>query len=279
MKIGFIGAGKVGFCLGQYLARKGRTVVGYYSRSPEPALEAAGLTNSSGFSSAQDLISQSDIIFFTVPDGLIGPVWQSLAHIPVDGKILAHCSGSLSSGVFGDLKEKGASGVSLHPLMAISDKYQSQKLLNEAVFSVEGDEQAVAGVSELVKSLGNEIYVLDKRFKTIYHCAASFVSNFSVALAYVGAELLASCGLEGAQGALFKLMLNNALSVSEYGPVRALTGPVERGDTGTVSAHLNVLTGDDRELYRLLASKLVEVSKKKHPDKDYSPLVKILQEP
>jgi predicted short-subunit dehydrogenase-like oxidoreductase (DUF2520 family) len=277
MNIGFIGAGKVGFCLGQYLDQKNQNVIGYYSRSTAPSKEAAELTHSKSFESVRDLIAKSDLIFLTVPDGLIGSVWAALPDMPMDGKIFAHCSGSLSTDVFVGIGDKGAYAVSLHPLMAIPDKYQSQKLLGEAVFSVEGDPLGVQKVTDLVKSLGNEVYVLDKAHKTLYHCAASFVSNFSVALAYVGAKLFSSCGLGQAQGALFKLMLNNAKSISEYGPIGALTGPVERGDTGTVKGHLDVLSAGDRQLYRLLALKLTEVSKLKHPEKDYADLIEVLK--
>ncbi|MDR1395393.1 MAG: DUF2520 domain-containing protein [Deltaproteobacteria bacterium] len=278
MKIGFIGAGKAGFCLGQYLARKGLAPAGYYSKTPASALEAARLTGSKAFESAAGLIDECGLIFFTVPDGLIGPVWEQVSCGPVSGKIAAHLSGSLSSDVFSGHKEKGASAVSLHPLMAISDKYQSHKLLDETVFSIEGDPEAAAEVSRLVRSLGNEVFPLDKKHKTLYHCAAAFVSNFSVALAFAGAEMLEKCGLIDAQGALWKLMLNNSRSIAEYGPVQALTGPVERGDCGTAAAHLSVLEGEDRELYRLLALKLVQVSHLKHPERDYGPLEEILRQ-
>ncbi|MDR2141943.1 MAG: DUF2520 domain-containing protein [Deltaproteobacteria bacterium] len=289
MRIGFIGAGKVGFCLGQYLASRSEagqvlTIVGYASRDPGPAREAAQLTGSAFFESPLALIQAADLIFLTVPDGLIGPVWESLAKSQVEassfaGKIFAHCSGSLSSDVFLGLEETGAWGLSLHPLMAIPDKYRSQKLLAEAFFAIEGQEPAVTRVKSLFSSLGHQVEVLDKSKKTLYHCAAAIVSNFAVALAQMGADLLGLCGLAGAEAALFRLELNNARSITEYGPVAALTGPVERGDVGTVAGHLAALTGEDRELYRLLAKKLVKVAQLKRPGQDFGPLSRLLEKP
>ncbi|MDR1873196.1 MAG: DUF2520 domain-containing protein [Deltaproteobacteria bacterium] len=276
MNIGFIGAGKAGFSLGQYLVAKGQTVVGYASKSPEPAQEAASLTKSAFFSDPAKLVAQADLIFITVPDGLIGEVWSTLADLPVKGKIFAHVSGSLSSEVFRGIQETGAYGLSLHPLMAIPDKYDSYKLLYETFFAIEGDEPALSQVMGLVASWGNEVQPLDKSKKALYHCAASIVSNFTVALAFTGAALLESCGLSEAKQALFRLTLNNARSIFEYGPVAALTGPVERGDVATVAGHLAVLSPEDQELYKLLAKKLLKVASLKRPDKDYAPLAELL---
>jgi predicted short-subunit dehydrogenase-like oxidoreductase (DUF2520 family) len=275
MDIGFIGAGKVGFCLGQYFNEKGLRVVGYASKSPEPAQEAANLVGGRYFSDSASLIEAADLIFLTVPDGQIGPVFASLAG--KKGKIFAHCSGSLSSDVLAGAKEAGAQAISMHPLMAISDKYRSKELLEGAFLAIEGDEPALTLVKDLVLSLGNETQTLDKSKKALYHCAASVVSNFAVALAFLGEELLASCGLSAANPALLRLFLNNAKNIQAYGPVAALTGPVERGDEATVANHLQVLSGEDKELYRLLAKKLIKVASLKRPTQDYAPLAKILE--
>ncbi|MDR1578651.1 MAG: DUF2520 domain-containing protein [Deltaproteobacteria bacterium] len=277
MKIGFIGAGKVGFCLGQYFKEKGLSVVGYASQSPEPAQEAARLTNSRFFSDRESLLQAADLIFLTVPDRFIGQVFASL--VGVKGKIFAHCSGSLASDVLARARERGGEAISLHPLMAISDKYRSRELLAGAFFAIEGDEPALTQVKNLIASLGNEVQILDKTKKTLYHCAASVVSNFAVALAFMGSELLDSCGLGGAKPALFRLALNNAKNIAEYGPVDALTGPVERGDVSTVADHLAALSGEDRQLYRLLARKLLRVAQLKRVGQDYAPLAQILENP
>jgi predicted short-subunit dehydrogenase-like oxidoreductase (DUF2520 family) len=148
--------------------------------------------------------------------------------------------------------------------------------LAEAFFSVEGAEPGLSKILSLMAALGNEAKPLDKAKKTLYHCAAVLVSNFSVALAFAGAELLAACDLGEAQGALFRLMLNNARSIGQYGPVAALTGPVERGDAGTVAEHLAALGGEDRELYRLLTKKLLKVASLKRPGQDRSELARLL---
>ena len=71
-------------------------------------------------------------------------------------------------------------------------------------------------------------------------------------------------------------MLDNVNNIAEKGCVEALTGPVERGDIGTVQRHLETLVGDDREIYRLLSLRLLTLAQEKHPDKDYTNLKEVL---
>ena len=77
MQISFIGAGKVGVSLGKYFISKGRKVGGYYSLSPKSAAWAANFTNTKQYQSIEEIISSSDMIFFTVPDDKIGEVWEA----------------------------------------------------------------------------------------------------------------------------------------------------------------------------------------------------------
>ncbi len=278
MNIGFIGAGKVGFSLGRYLSGKGVRIAGYASRRESSALRAAAFTGSKAFSRPEELIRQCDCVLLTVPDDAIAKVWNDLRQADIAGKIFCHCSGSLSSDIFHGAEERGAGGCSLHPLAAVPDLYHSHTLLADAVFTLEGAPEARDALYRLVSGLGNPVYVLDKAMKTRYHCAAVFVSNFSTALASVGAELFRSCGLEQADGPLFQLMLNNVRSVCEYGVVHALTGPVERGDAQTVGRHLACLSAEDRQLYALLARKLVRIAAAKHADRDFGPVLETLGE-
>lgn len=279
MTIGFIGAGKVGNSLGSYLLEANSTkIMGYFSRSQDSARQAAENTQSSVFLDPKELIRASDIIFLTVPDDAIAKVALELScgGAPLDLKIFCHSSGSQSSEILEPLMQKGARGASLHPLMAIPDK-NSSKLLQKAIFTLEGTRDATGPILELLRPLGNKVFPIKKEHKTLYHCAASFVSNFSVALAQVGLEMFEACELREAAQGLYELMLLNASNILHLGPEKALTGPVERGDTGTIEAHLSVLEGKTLQIYNLLASKLLEIASRKHPTRDYTPLARLLE--
>ena len=282
MKAGFIGAGKVGFSLGRYFKENGYFVTGYYSRSRKSAEEAADFTGSRYYPGLADLVRDSDTLFLTVPDGAIGKVWDDMLDLPIENKNICHCSGSISSTVFFDAEEKGASAYSIHPIYAINDKKKSYKELEKAYFSMEGSDNHLKQMKKLFQSFGNKVIVISKDKKSLYHCAAVTVSNHIAALADLGISMLIECGFqrEEAKEALAPLLEGNARSVAMLGPEKALTGPVERGDTLTVEGHLRALkdVGEKQELiYRLLSDRLIEIAHKKHPDRDYEPLEKIIR--
>lgn len=279
MRIGFIGAGKVGFTLGKYFSLHGAEVVGYYSRTKESSEEAARFTGSTAYESRSELIRACEMLFLTVPDGMIAPLYEELKS-ELKGKIICHSSGALSaSAAFADIEQAGATGFSVHPLFAVSDRYRAYEELADVFFALEGSASRLNEVESFLKETGLSVQRINSSSKTKYHCAAAISSNLMVALAYEGVKLLTECGFteDDAIKALSALMRGNIEHVIEDGPVAALTGPVERGDAGTVQKHLDCLGSDERELYRLVSQKLVEVAGKKHPERDYSALAKILQ--
>ena len=83
MRAGFIGAGKVGFTLGKYLAMHGIEISGYYSRTPASAKEAAEFTQSRYYTSIEEITKDSDTLFLTVPDGTIGEIWDDMRNLPI----------------------------------------------------------------------------------------------------------------------------------------------------------------------------------------------------
>ena len=80
MRIGFVGAGKVGFTLGKYMSERNVCVSGYYSRSEESARQASLFTHTKYYETLEELIESSDALFLTVPDGAIEDVWNSILY-------------------------------------------------------------------------------------------------------------------------------------------------------------------------------------------------------
>lgn len=279
MKIGFIGAGKVGSSLGKYFSDSG-TVMGYNSRSAESARFASEFTSSKFYESAEALVSDCDVIFITTPDDVIQQVWEELKQLDISGKVVCHCSGSLSSMVFSGIEKTGAYGLSVHPLQAISDRENSVHLLRDCVFTVEGDERKIGEVKAFLEGFGNTVKSISAKDKTLYHAAAVFVSNLPIALTQIGTDILKRCGFddESARKALAPLIVGSANNAAQKGAVRALTGPVERGDAETVTAHLGAINKKEKEVYLLLTNKLVDIASEKNPTRDYTKIVKILEE-
>lgn len=289
MRAGFIGAGKVGFSLGKYLAEGGIALSGYYSKSPDSAKEAAAFTGSRYYETLADIVGDSDTLFITVPDGCISEIWDDMRSLPIEDKNICHCSGSIPSTVFFNAEERGACRYSIHPLYAVSSKYESYRELSKAYFAIEGSPLRLDDIRQCFENLGNRVGIISPEVKTLYHAAAVMVSNQVIALADMGAQLLQQCGFEkeDAEKALAPLILGNAEAVTSAGPEKALTGPCERGDEKTVAAHLTALGKAkeagalDEEIlqsYRVLSKRLVKIAERKNPGRDYRKLKKELEQ-
>ena len=273
MRIGFIGAGKVGFSMGKYFAEHHIDVSGYYSQSTNSAKEAADFTKSKYYETTGELVRDSEVIFITVPDDAIGQVWEQLKTLQpeIKDKIICHCSGVLSSKIFSDISAYNCSGLSIHPLLAVSSKSQSYKEISSTLFTIEGEEKAAIKFKELLNSCGNEVIFIEPQEKVRYHAAAVMASNLVIGLVETAVQELIKCGFtkELAMKAIIPFMQKNVAHLGEHTLEEALTGPVERGDVGTVKAHLDKLDGNNKEIYRLLSLKALEIAKVKNPQRDY----------
>lgn len=300
LNIGIIGAGKVGCSMGKYLTDAGIKIVGFYSKSKASAQDAADFTKTMYFGTVGELIKASDTLFLTTPDGALGQVWDCIAKHRLEGKVICHFSGSLSSDIFKGIGQTGASGCSVHPMYAFSDKYTSYRQLHTAALTMEGEQSALEKMSELFgKKLHHRIFTIKTHDKIKYHAAASFASNYLVGIMDISFSLLKDIGFSSEEiSALIKpLSMANLQSVFENGTAAALTGPVERGDYGTVKSHMMALLGKSseryfngsvagdenatdmyvgdenaKEVYSSLGMTLVSLAQRKNPDRDYTAL-------
>lgn len=290
MRIGFIGAGKVGFTFGRYIAEKRELVRektngalclevgGYFSASRQSAELAAEFTETCVYDSLEQLCEYSEIIFLTVPDGQIGEVWKSIKDLDIRGRIICHASGAMTSDIFSGITEAGAFGYSIHPMYAISSKTKSYREMQKCFFTVEGDEEWGNEICHFIRLLGNDCVLLSTENKTKYHAAAVFASNLVNGLYGSAVSLLEDCGFENKQAerALVPLFMGNASHIAEDGPVAGLTGPIERNDVTTVKKHLNVLEKNEKYIYTGVSRAVVTLAEQKYPDRDYSEMKNIL---
>ena len=276
MKTGFIGAGKVGCSLGKYLSQK-YEISGFFSINSVSAEKASEIAGGNAFESPAQLAENSDIIFLTVPDGLIAETWEKYKEL-FCGKIICHCSGALSSEIFEDSQVYNVKTCSVHMFQAVSDKENSWKLLKNSVFTVEGNARQT--LKNMLVSLGNEVQEIDADKKTLYHLSAVFSSNLVTGLLYSAEKMLEQCGFseQTAEKAICSIALGNISNINKQGIVNSLTGCVERNDTKTLVRHLAELEKSDREreIYRLISKSLTEIAEQKHPETSFEKMKKEL---
>ena len=276
MKIGIIGAGKVGVSIGKYLKENGAKarveVTGFFSRSSKSTVEAAEFTGTEKFENIARLVETNEIIFITVPDDNIQEVYHDIRKYNTTGKILCHFSGVLSSEIFDDISKYGAYAVSIHPVYAFADKYSSYINLGSAHLVMEGMKEALAPLEKLFKSLNHTIHVIDTCDKSKYHAAAAICSNHVVALIHASVSLFCECGFEKKQAMkmIEPLVKGNIENIFNKGCKAALTGPVERNDIKTVKKHLEALNDNKiKQAYIETAKIIVDLAEQKNPDRDY----------
>jgi predicted short-subunit dehydrogenase-like oxidoreductase (DUF2520 family) len=131
--------------------------------------------------------------------------------------------------------------------------------------AIEGDDQLAASLATMAEALGATAVRLTPGSKAAYHAAAVLSAGGFVALLDAIAELAGAAGLdeEGAlaiYGGLIEQTLSNARALG----IRAsLTGPMTRGDVGTLERHLDALARlapDVLPLYRAAAEREIELA-------------------
>jgi predicted short-subunit dehydrogenase-like oxidoreductase (DUF2520 family) len=267
-----VGAGRVSAALGGALRHAGVPVLGLFGRRPEAVRSAASVAGIAGFAAAPpDLLLEAEAVIVAVKDDAIAAVAQTLVDsgFVTRRHVLLHCSGSLSAAeVFGRVAERVGGVGTLHPLRAIVDARQAAASMRGTVFGVEGDERGRALAGALVEVLGGTALDLGGDGMALYHAAASMASNYLVALVDAAGEALAAAGVAREQvlPALGPLLASTLENLHKVGLPRALTGPIARGDAGTVERHLRALQGRAPALvgiYKALGRRAVALSREK----------------
>ena len=265
MKIGIIGAGKVGGALCKSLQDAGVNVAGLTAGTEANTLTAAARFQVKGFAGNEELAAVCDVLFLTVPDRLIGQVAGELAQDfskrseaqPIQGKTFFHCSGSLGLEELQPLAELGADIGSLHPLQSFASADVSFQGIYMAVDGMPKAQEAGQAIAEL---LGAQMFVVPAAERKAYHAAACFASNYVVAAMAVAQELMSKWTPtpEAGLAALLALFDGTARNLHQSKLAReALTGPIARGDINTVKAHLAVLPPKIAEVYKALGKETI----------------------
>lgn len=267
LSIGFIGAGKAGTALALALAAKGYPVRAIFSRTPASARSLAVRLGPQARScaSAQEAADACDLMFITTPDDAIRDVArQTRWHA---GQRVAHCSGALSVEVLAPVAALGGEMAGFHPLKSFAGQQdlpeQRAQVFEGVTISIEGTGAFAETLKRIVEGLGARWIVVPSEGKAAYHAAAVFTSNYVVTLTKTGADLLASLGIPqgDAQAALIGLLQGAVDNIKAVGIPSALTGPIARGDLGTVRRNLDALvaTPDILEAYCALGRLTVPI--------------------
>lgn len=247
--LGIIGAGKVGQTLARLLYQQGYTIKAVYS--PHQAHGLAQRVDSVVTLTPREVLELVDLTLLTVPDDVIAPMAGQLATGDLTGKAVAHTSGAHDASSLAALADCGAMTGSLHPAYPFADVETALAGLAGATFAVEAEMPLLVDwLGDIARALNGHILNIPPGSKAIYHAALVLVSNYTVTL-YAAAERLLATMTDDqvtVDGALNALLGATAANLQATGIPDALTGPLVRGDAGTIAAHLDALRQQDAQL-------------------------------
>ena len=271
MKVTVVGAGVIGTALAVLLRQAGYTISAVCSRNRRSAQTAVARIGAGEVVGDPGLAALgADVVLLTVPDRAIASVAIQVAAGGAlrRGAVVAHCAGGVGSGVMSGVRAAGGHRGAMHPLQSFADTDTAIMSLPESFFFLEGDPDAVSVLQDIVKALNGRPVLIDAQSKALYHAGAAAASNFVVAVIDYAVQLLVAAGVpaKDALPALLPLIRGTLRNLETVGLPDALTGPIERGDVGTVRRHLRALDrtpGDNARLYRHLARTTVALALRK----------------
>ena len=241
-RIGFIGAGTVGTALAVRLSGKGYPVAAASSRTRASAQRLAeAVPGCKAYDSAQEVVDNSQIVFITTPDDAISGVVAELQWHRGQGVL--HCSGADSSQTLEPAKSFGAYVGGFHPLQTFASVNHAIENIPGSTFAIEAEEPLLSTLQKLAADLGGEWVRLSAGDKVLYHTAAVIACNYLVTLVKLATDLWQNFGASPQQAtkALLPLLRGTLNNIDNVGIPDCLTGPIARGDSGTVAKHIVAL--------------------------------------
>jgi predicted short-subunit dehydrogenase-like oxidoreductase (DUF2520 family) len=264
-----IGAGRLGTSLGRALVRRGHNLRALTCRRKESAAESRAVIGQGRAMTENAAAARlGQVIFLCLPDDELPRIASRLAGSRVEwrGKTVFHTSGLLPARVLEPIQKRGAAVASFHPAQAFPNKKTPPSHFRGVSFGLEGDRKGLELAKRLVHDLGGRAVIIPEDGKPFYHAALSFAGNFFVVLLDAAAELMSQAGIPRRRAAriLFPLLQGTLRNVNKLDTVESLTGPLVRGDTASVEAHLTALKRLPRyaKAYRELSLLALEMARK-----------------
>ncbi|MEU6176039.1 DUF2520 domain-containing protein [Streptantibioticus parmotrematis] len=242
LTVGVVGAGRVGPALAAALRLAGHRPVAVSGVSDASRRRAAALLPDVPLVEPAQVLARADLVLLTVPDDALPALVTGLAETGAvrPGQLMAHTSGRYGAAVLDPARSAGALPLALHPAMTFTGTTVDVQRLEGCSFGVTAPEELRLAAEALVVEMGGEPEWIAEENRPLYHAALAIGSNHLVTLVAQARELLEAAGVAHPGrmlGPLLGAALDNALRSGD----QALTGPVARGDAGTVAAHLDQL--------------------------------------
>ncbi len=242
LKLGFIGTGTVGTALAIRLSDRGYRVVAVSSRNHISAKKLApSISGCQAFDDNQAVADSADFVFVTTPDDTIAGVVSAVKWHPEQSVV--HCSGVASTDILEPARESGARVGAFHPLQTFANVKQAIDNIPGSTFALEAEEPLLTTLKDIATALNGQCIELKASDKVLYHAAAVMACNYMVTLVKLSTDLWQTFNVppQTATKALMPLLQGTLNNIANVGIPQCLTGPIARGDAGTIKKHLSAL--------------------------------------
>ena len=246
-RVVLIGSGNVATSLA--LALNGKChLVQVYSRSMASAEALASRVGAQATNDLSQIVTDADIYVISVVDDAITRVLEAC---PARGGLWVHTSGSTSIDVF---KGKRTRYGVLYPMQSFSKSCPAR--MHEVHIFIEGcDSCATQEVKDLAMLLTNNVHEITSRERERLHVAAVFACKFANHMFTLSSEVLDEAGIPF--DAMLPLIKTTIAKLDNLTPTQSQTGPAARGDVNVIERHLQSLSGDKHDIYRLLSQSIL----------------------
>lgn len=241
--IGIIGCGRVGASIGAAWRQAGHAIIGVSATSTASLERAEDMLPGVPVLDPDAITERAEVVLIAVPDDEIAPLVTGLANLGRihAGQILVHCSGRYGTDVLEAGTRLGALPIALHPSLTFTGTEVDLSRLRQATIAVTAPAPIRPVGEALVVELGAEPIDIAEADRPLYHAAITHASNHSITILAEAMELLAEAGVADPSAVLHALVDASVANTMQNGP-KALTGPISRGDVGTIEAHLAALS-------------------------------------
>lgn len=265
-----IGTGMVGTAIGALLKKAGHKIASLADTSPANLTRASVfLGKIPSFQDPAQAAVKADCLLITTPDDVIGQACSYVAQrANLKRKKVFHMSGAGGLDLLEPATRAGAVVGCIHPLQSFSSIEGAIKTIPGSYFGVTAGRGAKTLASSLVRDLGGIPIHISSRQKPLYHLAACMASNYLVTLMGLVESVYRSIGFsqKDARRSFLPLVYGSLKNLEAQGCTKALTGPIARGDAGTIRKHMQALADNRAELtpvYAQLGHVTIDLAVKK----------------
>ncbi|MEA3465333.1 MAG: Rossmann-like and DUF2520 domain-containing protein [Thermodesulfobacteriota bacterium] len=285
--IALIGPGRLGQAVTALLRQQGYPITAIVGRDRERTRTAARFIGAELMATTdlQRCAAATIIIIATPDDQLAATALQLQQQVKLHpDTMLVHCSGVHPAAIMKQYPSSPQPALAMHPLQTFASGEQGVKSLPGCFFSLEGEQKTIERGRQLVADLGGEAFTIEAQSKVLYHAAACMASNFVTTLLDSAGQILSGCNPEqqiplAVLEPLVRAAVKNSLTL---GTETALTGPIVRGDSGTIERHLEQIQLHQPhlvELYRHLGVATTHLAQRSQrlSDQDATQILEILK--